>query len=238
MAELKLPRMARSRTLADEVTEELRRRVESGDLAPGDRLPTGAELSAALGVSLAVVREAMSRLKHDGMIETQQGSGAFVADRTQSKSFRLDGPHDMDTDRLVQTLEMRQAIEGDAARLAALRRTNDQLERMRVSLAEIDAAIREGQDGVLLDQNFHRVVAEAAGNPLFLDFWNFLSSHIRGAITIARANSARTAGLGEQAQQEHYAIYRAIRDGQDVAARDAATAHVRAAAERMSLHLF
>jgi GntR family transcriptional repressor for pyruvate dehydrogenase complex len=236
MADLKLPRMGRGRSLADEVTDELRRRVDGGDLAPGDRLPTGAELSAAFGVSLAVVREAMSRLKHDGLIETQQGSGAFVADRARPKSFRLDGRQGIEAELLVQIYEMRLAIESEAARLAAIRRDPGHLARMQATLDDIDAAIRNGEDGVQSDQNFHRLVAEAAGNPLFLDFWNFLSTHIQGAIATARANSAR-AGLGEQAQQEHYAIFRAISEGRETAARDAAAAHVRSAAQRLDLSL-
>src|SRR5690606_22454425 len=81
----------RKASLTDEVTDALRERLLSGDFKAGDRLPTGAELSSAFNVSLAVIREAMSRLKHDGLVKTVQGAGVYATARNNARAFRLDG---------------------------------------------------------------------------------------------------------------------------------------------------
>ena len=75
-----LRRIARPVRLSEEVSVELQQRVARGELKPGDRLPTEKALGEAFGVSRAVVREAIARLKADGLIETRQGSGAFVVE--------------------------------------------------------------------------------------------------------------------------------------------------------------
>ena len=73
-----LSRIARPLRLSEEVCVDLQRRIARGEIKPGDRLPTEKALGEAFGVSRAVVREAIARLKADGLIETRQGSGAFA----------------------------------------------------------------------------------------------------------------------------------------------------------------
>src|SRR5690554_3603794 len=69
--------LARRRTLADEVTEVLRARLMAGEVAAGGRLPTESQLADAFQVSRAVIREAIARLKHEGLVESRQGAGIF-----------------------------------------------------------------------------------------------------------------------------------------------------------------
>jgi GntR family transcriptional regulator, transcriptional repressor for pyruvate dehydrogenase complex len=77
-------------TLSDQVTEALRRRVESGQLKPGEKLPAEVALAPEFGVSRTVVREAISRLKHEGLLESRQGSGVFVSHKPAISPLKID----------------------------------------------------------------------------------------------------------------------------------------------------
>ncbi len=220
-------------SLADDVAGELRRRVLEGEFTPGQRLPTGAELAASFGVSMSVIREAMSRLKHDGLIQSIQGVGAFVSAQGQTRAFRLDGAAGVHLD-LGRIFELRQAVEGEAARLAARRRTDEHLQRMRAALAEMEQAVISGADGTSADARFHQVVAEATGNPLFADMYAFLASHIGMAIAAARTHSAHS-GAWREAHDEHRRIFMALEAGCADQARQAILDHIHNAASRLGL---
>lgn len=230
------PRRLRRPSLADDVADELRRRVVQGELLPGQRLPTGSELAESFGVSMSVVREAMSRLKHDGLIQSIQGVGAFVSKSGEARAFRLDSADGVHPD-LSRIFELRRAIEGEAAHLAAIRRTDDHLHRMRSALAEMEQAVMAGGDGTDADARFHQVVAEATGNPLFADMYAFLSTHIGMAIETARTHSAHL-GTWQEAHDEHVRIFQALEAGSPDQARQAILEHIGNAASRLGLASF
>src|SRR5512145_1357854 len=117
----------RPRGLADQLVRAMQARIDAGDLAPGARLPTEHALGERFGVSRAVVREAIARLKADGYVETRQGAGAFVADEPGLASFRLAPDGRVEPDELGQLFELRAAVEVATARLAAGRRTRADL---------------------------------------------------------------------------------------------------------------
>ena len=117
-----MSRITRPLRLSEEVSGDLQRRIVSGELKPGDRLPTEKALGDAFGVSRAVVREAIARLKADGLIETRQGSGAFVVEAPKTINLRFwqgDGP---ELDELRDIFELRAMVECAVAALAAQRR--------------------------------------------------------------------------------------------------------------------
>lgn len=222
-------------SLADDVANEMRRRVLLGEVKPGQRLPTGAELATSFGVSMSVIREAMSRLKHDGLIQIIQGVGAFVSAQGKARAFRLDSAAGAHPD-LGRIFELRQAVEGEAARLAAVRRTDTHLHDMRAALADMEQAVSAGEDGARADARFHQLVAEATGNPLFADMYAFLSSHIGMAIETARINSAHR-GTWREAHDEHLRIFAALEAGCADKARQAILDHIRNSASRLGLGL-
>ncbi len=84
-----LPRIARPASLSEEVFLALEGRIRAAEFRPGGRLPTEKQLSALFGVSRAVVREAVARLRADGYVETRQGAGAYVCGQPGKASFRL-----------------------------------------------------------------------------------------------------------------------------------------------------
>lgn len=229
--------LKRTKSLVDEVASQLAQRISLGEFRPGDRLPTGSELTEAFGVSLAVIREAMSKLKHDGLIETQQGSGSFVAQPGQLRVFRLDSNGDEPMKALQNIYELRLPFETRAAELAAERRTEADLQVLEARLAEMGDTSLSPADRAAADQAFHEAVATATGNVIYRDFVRFLASHLVVSINLARNNSTRFLGFSEQAHSEHEQIYRAIHDGDGAAAAQAAAKHVHNASRRLNLHM-
>ncbi len=216
--------------LADQVAATLSEEIESGRLAEGDRLPTEVELVRQLGVSRTVVREALSRLRNAGLIEPRQGIGVFVLPR-RTRPLDLEAA---DTKaKVLQIVEVRRAMEGEAAHLAATRATPLDLARMRQALDAIDSAVGAGGDGVDEDLAFHRSIAESTGNTVLVSTLRYLGDVSRSGIRVTRANEARRNDFIEAVRAEHHAILVAIEARDAEAARMAARLHMNHAAARL-----
>lgn len=219
--------------LADRVAAILAEEIESGRLAEGDKLPTEVELVKQLGVSRTVVREAVSRLRNAGLVEPRQGRGVFVMPRrTRPLDLEADAVEDTKA-KVLQIVEVRRPLEGEAAYLAASRATPGDLVRMRQTLDAIDAAVAAGGDGVDEDLAFHRSIAESTGNAVMVSTVRYLGEVLRGGIRVTRANEARRGDFIEEVRQEHHAILAAIEARDADAARDAARLHLKHAASRL-----
>lgn len=220
--------------LADQVAALLSEEIESGRLTEGDKLPTEVELVKQLGVSRTVVREALSRLRNAGLVEPRQGLGVFVMPR---RIRPLDLEADAETvdtkSKVLQIVEVRRAMEGEAAYLAAARATPGDCARMREALTAIDAAVAAGGDGVDEDLAFHRSIAESTGNAVMVSTVRYLGEVLRSGIRVTRANEARRADFIEAVRQEHHAILAAIEARDAKAARAAARRHMKHAASRL-----
>ena len=159
----------RPRSLAHEVVDALGRRIRDGSLAPGEKLPTEAAIMEEFGVSRTVVREAISRLQAGGLVETRHGVGTFVVGLGDATSFRI-SPDQLGTlQDVIAVLELRIAVETESAGLAALRRTEDNLQSLREALKAFVAAVEQGRDAVGPDFQFHLEIARATQNHHFLD---------------------------------------------------------------------
>ncbi len=222
--------------LPDEIARLLRNEILKGTLKPGDKLPSEQQLCRMFGVSRPVVREAISRLKYDGVLESFQGRGVFVRGDGSGRSFRIDEPNLDDQSELAHVIELLVAIEGAATGLAAARRSKQELEAIKKALAAMATAIDKGLNGVDEDVTFHRTIVEATRNPFFIALVTFLESRVRNLIRAARTNTARYEGLAYKVQEEHEAIYEAIAAGDPDAAKAAAECHLRNAAGRLKLY--
>lgn len=230
--------VAATRALPEEVASALAVELAAGPLRPGDRLPTEQMLVARFRVSRAVVREAISRLKSDGLVVSRRGSGLYVAPPARRRSFRLDAGAlaVADLAEVGAVLELRLAVEEAAAAFAARRRTPAQL--AAIGLAHEAMAATDDWDGagVAADIEFHRKVAEATGNPRFTGFIAFLGDSLAEAIRAARrAAAGEPDGARRVTIEEHARILAAIAAGDPAAARRAARAHLRGARRRMGL---
>jgi GntR family transcriptional repressor for pyruvate dehydrogenase complex len=134
---------------------------------------------------------------------------------------------------VLQIVELRRAIESEAAALAAQHRSSSQLAEIETAFDAIDAEVAAGGDGVVPDVSFHRAIAHATGNPYFLKTLEFLSQYLTGATRMTRANEARRIEFMRQVREEHSVIIEAIRRRDAMAARNAAAAHMFNAARRL-----
>ena len=221
-------------TLSDQVAQALLARIESGLLKSGEKLPPEAVLAPEFGVSRTVVREAISRLKHGGLLESRQGSGVFVSLQPATSPLRIDDSVIESREAVLQIVELRRAIESETAALAAQRRSSSQLAEIEAALHAIDAEVAAGGDGVASDVGFHRAIAQATGNPYFLKTIEFLTQYLKAATRLTRANEARRIEFMRQVRDEHSVITEAIRRRDAVAARNAAAAHMFNAARRLA----
>jgi len=224
-------------SLPTRLAQRLQAEIAQGRYAPGERLPTEQQISERHGVSRATVREAIGRLKHDGLVISRQGAGAFVAEDGGPAVFRLAIADFSDGAEIRNIVELLIAVEAAASEHAARRRTPEQLGAIRARLGAMGAAIGRGDPGVDEDLAFHRAIVDAAGNPFFRDLSDFFDQRVRKFIRTARSNTARFQGLSEAVQVEHQAIFEAIEAMDARGAREAAETHLVNAAARLALYL-
>lgn len=219
--------------LSDTVARQLLEKIDLGLFPRGGKLPTEAVLAQEFGVSRTVVREAVSRLRNEGVVAPRQGSGVFVTGQAGIKPLRIDYTEVDSPEAVLQIVELRRAIEAEVAAQAARRRTDADLAAIDAALARIDREADAGGDGVAADVAFHRSLAVATRNPYFVKTLEFLSQYLEAATAVTRRNEARRADFSRQVREEHAAIVAAIRQGDEAAARTAAHTHMLNAAQRL-----
>lgn len=203
-------------TLAGRIAEQIKRRIITGQLAPGQKL-VEKDLAAACNVSRTPLREALARLVNDGLAVSVPYRGIFVR-RVSLRHVR-------------EIYELRIGIEGLAAMFAAERAKKTDLDRLGKLLVAMDAE-RAGDDAdelKLLNERFHRGIAEASGNSLLVrqmdELWCW--------VNLARTSNWTATGRGDTSRDEHHAIYQAISDQNAPLARTLTESHVRLAWETL-----
>ena len=219
--------------LSDQVAEQLSAEIKQGRLAPGDKLPTEARLVEQFQVSRTVVREAVSRLKSLGLVDSRQGSGVFVSAQQPFAPLNFEARHAASQEAVIQMVEMRRALEAEVAALAAQRRSSSDLRAIEQAVRALDQAVQSGGDGVAEDVNFHRAIAEATRNPFLIQTLGYLNQFMYGATRVTRANEARRGDFAAAVRTEHQAILQAIQAGDPDQARLAAAAHMGNAIQRI-----
>ncbi len=221
--------------LTEQVASSLLNDIVGNRYRLGEVLPSEQSLATSFGVSRTVLREAISRLKAEGLVATRQGVGVIVTSNRRS-SFQLQTTDSSDLDEILQVVELRLGLETEAAALAAMRRKAKDLHTMEEALEQMATALSDGDvpAGVRADVNFHRALCAATGNPHYEALFAYLSQFFRENISVSRDRSARRAGQGYQAQTEHEAIHEAIASGNPDRARECARRHVENTALRLS----
>lgn len=208
--------------MAAEVQVQLRELVSSGAFQPGERLPSERDLMEALGVSRTAIREGLRGLEALGLVAIRHGSGAYVQDgadrsrarRRLSSATRTREPRDL--------IEVRLIVEPEIAGLAALRRTADDVRRLKRDIEQFRADI-----GVIrrppTDLGFHVDLCRATHNPLLLAI-------VRWVIDFY----ARSGQMPVRLDTDHHArIYEAVRGGNAGAARTAMRSHLEWVRDRL-----
>lgn len=210
------------------IVDQIRELVDSGALAPGDKLPTERVLAEQLGVSRASMREALTALEVMGLIDSRPGSGNYVAEvisedalNTQFASLIAEGGTN-------EILETRGVFEPGVAALAAQRRTAEDLDAMRSCMAAMERHVERAEDSWEADWGFHRAVAAACQNPTILAVVDLFTERMASPLwqVMRDRNLAADPGRAAQYLSDHQRIHQAIADGDSQAAAERMQAHV------------
>jgi DNA-binding FadR family transcriptional regulator len=232
--ELNLKRAPR---LSEQVAHFLISEINKGTLAPGEYLPSEAILSEQFNVSRTVIREALSKLKHDGLLESSQGSKARVAENSAKRVFRMEELEPLNLEEIGYLYEFRSILESEASALAAKRRKADNIDELKTLLEKLEAAVERGLDGTDDNIKFHKAVVKASQNPYISEFMSFLSGKIYELVQSDRKHSNHV-GLPRDVQQEHIKIFEAIKEGNMAKARKATITHLTNAAKRRGVKIY
>lgn len=231
------PARKRGPSLVETVMNDLAEKIRGGVYRTGAKLPTEPELMAEHGVSRTVVRETMSRLQAANLVETRHGIGTFVLPPPAPAALRMDSETVMTIRELLAMLELRISVETEAAGLAALRRTDEQVVQMRRALDAFEREINTGGSSIDPDFQFHLLIAQATGNQYFENFYRQL-----GTTTIPRTrldtsvfSSAPGQSYLRQSNQEHEFILDAIARKDPEGARAVMRMHLSNSRERLRL---
>ena len=209
-------RTTRRSSLVDQVIEQLRTEIAGGGWPVGEKIPTEPVLSETLGVGRNTVREAVRALTHAGLLESRQGDGTYVRATSElSGAVR----RRLETAELVEILEVRRGLEVEAARLAAVRRTDADIAAIALALARRDAAWADGDHTTFVEADlvFHTAVVEATHNQVLTDLYGDFSTALRASIGAAGT-------LLEHEDVSHGPIAAAIESADPEAATEAAAA--------------
>ena len=185
------------RTLWEQLFRQLSDAIVAGELSPGSKLSEPV-LAKRFGVSRGPLREAINRLQERRLVTRTAHFGARVVEL----SPRI----------LEETYIVREALEGMAARLAALHGGDNNLEALRRAYARHLAAVREGGEGPVwrsADEDFHLIIARASRNPTLI---SLLTEDFYQLVRFFRSQLVHVRGRGDRTIAEHRRILEAIED--------------------------
>ncbi|MGA0617087.1 FadR/GntR family transcriptional regulator [Paracoccus sp. KR1-242] len=231
---LKLDKVSRGPHLSTLVASSISREIAQGRLTPGDQLPTEQQLAQTFGVSRNIVREAIARLRSEGLVWSQQGRGAFVATKSDAPALKLDLGPAQDTTAFASLFELRGLLEVEAAALAAGRRGAADLDAMSRALVEMGQAAYGSRAWLAADLAFHQAIASATRNDYIMQCLAAVSERVRDSI-LASGHHRASDELAEATLGEHQDILSAIGAEDHQAARQAMARHLKNAAGRVGL---
>jgi GntR family transcriptional repressor for pyruvate dehydrogenase complex len=219
-------------TTRDRVVEHVRRLIESGEMKPGDRLPSERDLAVELGVSRPSVRSGIEALEAMGVVVSRRGAGTFIAT----------GPPDLGTEPLSllaslhgftpnEMFEARLVLEVGVAGLAAQHATAEHLAAMSEEVTEMFASLEDPAAFLVHDVRFHRAVAAGCANRVLAALVEMVSAQFYEI----RKETIRNAHDLRESAEMHRRIYRAVRAKDVAAARAAMTEHLKTAQHAQTL---
>ncbi|AYG63525.1 FadR/GntR family transcriptional regulator [Rhizobium jaguaris] len=224
---------ARSQTLVVRLSNTLRRAIASGQFPPGSKLPSESQLTEAHGVSRTVVREAIAALRADRLVEAQQGAGVFVLEQPASPVLSFGNLDQARVSSVIELLELRTAVEVEAAGLAALRRSPAQEETIFERHHALRDCFNASAPTSEADFALHLAIAEATNNSRFREFLEMIGPRIipRAAMREGELEADQDAYI-LLIDEEHRQIVVAISNGDEEGAREAMRRHLRGSQER------
>ena len=221
----------KSEKLSDQVYAFVFANIMDGAYPEGSRLPTEGQLAEQFGFSRPIIREALARLRDDGVIVSRQGSGSYVQAMPGGSSSRFG--HLQSIADLERCNEFRVEVESAAAALAAVNATPGDLTAIRAAMAALEEIALSDDVGMEADFEFHKAIAEATGNRFFLGTLNSLKKPILFGMLLGRQFALKQPDERVAVViAEHARIVDAIGRKDGEAARDAMRRHLLASARR------
>lgn len=220
--------------LPSQIASFVRNQIVKGELKPGDRLPTEREMAVEHGVSRAVIREAVAKLIHEGLVVSRQGVGAFVASPGNATALVLNPESFAQPEDFQQLYELRLVLECGAAELAARNCDADDLAAINKTIRDMSRVEESHEVYVEHDIAFHRAIAAATKNPFVSLFISFVDLKLQESIFVA-LRKLDFQSTTEISIREHKVIYEAIGARDPSAAAAAMRAHLQNSSRRLGL---
>ncbi|MDQ0322631.1 GntR family transcriptional repressor for pyruvate dehydrogenase complex [Pararhizobium capsulatum DSM 1112] len=218
--------------LVDRVFDQLMDRIRAGNYPPDSRLPGEHELSSMLGVSRPIVRDALARLREQGVVYARQGAGTFVSAQGTPSAHLAYSPVKTIAD-IQRCYEFRLTIEPAAAFFAAKRRDETAIQKIAVALSDLREATNHHLHKADADFAFHRAVTEAANNHYYTASLDALKAHIAVGMHLHGLSLLGPRQGLQQVFEEHDEIYRAVAEGRAQEARDLMHRHLEGSRDRL-----
>jgi GntR family transcriptional repressor for pyruvate dehydrogenase complex len=235
---------ARRVRMSDVLYGDIVKQINSGGFAVDQRLPSEKEFCERFGVSRPIVREALERLRAEGLIRSRQGAGSFVAngathadlgDRAQVSPDTM--PAHIDSIAAIQKFyAYRISLEGELAYAAAQNRQPADIQRIGGLLQEIKSSGSSDTQGIEEDLEYHAAIAQATHNEFFVAAWTASRGHVRFLIELARnLSTLRSPNHSAAVRSSHEPIFECIREGDADGARARMREHITRSQERVFL---
>lgn len=216
--------------VADVVCERIERLIVDGVLKVGQLLPSERRLTEKLGVSRTALREGLKVLRARGIIETEQGKGSFVARMdAHPPTSPLMHLFASQPRTLYDLFEVRSLLEGESARLAALRGTDADFVLITRSYDALVAAQTEeltAGEHARLDHAFHLAICEASHNAVLVQTLRSLTDLLLNTVFASVNNLYHRTAQKRQIDRQHARLYNAVTGRLPEQARKAAVAHI------------
>lgn len=222
--------LARASVTRD-VTARLFDYLMDGSLTPGSRLPSERRMAEALQVGRSAVRETLAAFEVLGIVESRPGSGTYLRSQTSDLlPLVINWGLTLGRPRLLDLVEARNELEVSTARLAAERRDEEGVKRMRVQLDRMARTVdSDREDFVAADVAFHLEMGRIADNSVLGD----LLYSVRSLLHVWMGRATKAQESNQPTLREHRQIFRAIEAGDGAAAEKAMRTHMRAAGRRL-----
>lgn len=225
------------RQVAEVVAERIERLVVDGVLKGGQALPSERRLTEKLGVSRSALREGLKLLRARQIIRTEQGRGSFVAQIAQVDAGPLVHLFHSQPRTLYDLLEVRALLEGESARLAAIRGTDADFIMIRRRYEEMVAAHERDTDSAThahLDHAFHLAICEASHNPVLVHTLQSLTDLMLGSVFACVNNLYHREPHKRQIDRQHTRLFNSVIGRLPAQSQKAATEHVNSVRQSLS----
>ena len=165
--------------ISEQIIDQIYSLIISGNLKPGDKMPSERELSDRFEVSRNSIREAIRILEILGFLVSKRGDGTYIAEMSEDIFEGYISKHNINIEDVnaYEAIEARLMIEPKVVRLAAKRRNLQQLEMLKKLVENIETDEKEEKDNANL--HFHRMLAQASQNSVLEATLNFLINYSR-----------------------------------------------------------